>query len=101
MAEHAFGQRVRLNSVKQFSSPVMRRASISEVLDCISLLATLTQSSMRAHGVPDFQAQVPQGVKRAVHQLGQRRARLPSDTMSLSCRNMMSMSLCGFNSARP
>ena len=36
----------RWNFLNSSSSPTIKRASMSEVLDCMSVLATFTQSSM-------------------------------------------------------
>ncbi len=53
----------------------MSRASISEVLDCMSLLATLTQSSMLRTEWPIFRPMSQSGIEQAVNDAGQVRQR--------------------------
>ena len=49
-----FANTIRSNLPNSSALPAMSRASISEVFDCMSVLATRTQSSMLRTACPTF-----------------------------------------------
>ncbi len=73
---------------------------MSEVLDCMSVFATFTQSSMLRTAWPTFRPTSQSGYSTPSISFDKYGSALFAATCP-SCKNMKSMSLNGFNSARP
>ena len=79
---------------------MMSRDSMSDVLDCMSEFATLTQSSTLRTAWPTFKPMSHSGYSTPSMIRDKYGSGWPAATCP-SCKNMKSMSLCGFNSPRP